>query len=90
MQVTLGGGNNWFRPDWPEGQIFDPAPTLVRDHWVPIEFFIDLDNDYQESHYNGQLTSAGRWSGRRLMSHSTHAHTTGGRSGRICASGIML
>ena len=35
----------------------------MRDHWVPIEFFIDLDNDYQESHYNGQLTSAGRWSG---------------------------
>ena len=63
VQVALSGLNNSFRPDWPDVQVFDPAPTLVRDHWVPIEFFIDLDNDYQESHYNGQLTSDGRWSG---------------------------
>jgi hypothetical protein len=60
VELDCDLADNVFAPDW---QPVLPRPALARDQWVPIEFLIDLDNDYHESRYNGQLASAGMWSG---------------------------
>jgi hypothetical protein len=40
--------------------ITQPLP-MVYDEWVQLRMEIDLDNDYVEQYYNGQLLASGLW-----------------------------
>lgn len=58
VQVLLDMPTNQVRSD--SGPVL-PSPTLVRDLWSPLELYFDLDRNYHELSYNGQLASRGTW-----------------------------
>lgn len=81
-----GSNLNWsvqVRHTGPNGFVIDDGTgsslPIIRDQWVAVCIEIDLDNDTQAYHYNGQLLYSGTWS----------QHISGGGSTAIGAVSLL-